>query len=139
MLLAHDPIDLLERWQRLEKFIHSHHRVAFTPIGDREVLVRHFSLDSAAPPFPADNARVVGRLVLLMERVGAINLRARPTGSRLWTRAEARWGALSQRESHASLAESTIQRSGDRRHASGSTALTEQSLITKKLTALIAR
>ncbi len=139
LLLADDPIDLLERWQRLERFIHSRHRVAFTPIGDRDVLVRHFSLDSAASPLPAENALVVGLLVLLMERVGAINLRARPTSSRLWTRAEGHWRALSQRESRASLAEWTIQWSGDQRQASSSTALTEQTLITKKLTALIAR
>ena len=105
LLLAHDPIDLLERWQRLERFIHSRHRIAFTRVGDRDVLVRHFSLDSAAPPLPAEDVLVFGLLVLLMERVGAINLRARPTGSRTWTRTERRWRELSQRESSVSLAE----------------------------------
>lgn len=139
LLLAQDPIELLERWQRLERFIHSRHRVAFTQIGERDVLVRHLSLDSAAPPLPAEDALVIGLLVLLMERVGAINLRARPTGSRTWTRADRRWRELSQHESSASLAEWTIQWSGDHRQASDSIALIEQPLMSKSLSALIVR
>ena len=133
LLLANDPIDLLKRWQRLERFIHSHHRIAFTQIGPRELFVRHYSVDRKAAPLPAEDALVIGLLVLLLERVGAINLRARRVGSRTWLRADGRWRALSRSASAKSLAEWTIQWSGEQQQTRDAITLTDETLIGKKL------
>lgn len=137
LLLAREPIDLLERWRRLERFIHSRHRVHFNRIGQRDLLIRHYSLDDDAATLPAEDALVIGLLVLLMERIGAINLRAKPAGSRRWTRTDGRWLVLSKTESRASLAEWTVQWSGEQRQSRYPNALTDETLNAKKFTALI--
>ncbi len=105
MLLAQDPVDLLTRWQRLERFIHSRHRIAFTIIGERQLQVRHYSINAVPPPLPAEDVLVIGLLVLLIERIGAADVRARPISSRDWTRSFGRWRKLPKTQALDGLAE----------------------------------
>lgn len=89
--LARDPADLLERWQHLERFVHSRHRTRVTQPGPGLLLIRHVSLDPLLPPTPAEDLLVFGLLVALCERVNAPKLQARPTGVSGWSRQQGRW------------------------------------------------
>ncbi|RJP69647.1 MAG: AraC family transcriptional regulator [Comamonadaceae bacterium] len=91
LLLARDPADLLQRWQRLERFVHSRHRTRVTQPGPGLLLVRHVSLDPRRPPTPAEDLLVFGLLVALCERLDAPGLQARPTGVPGWSRNQRRW------------------------------------------------
>ncbi|MGL4231241.1 MAG: helix-turn-helix transcriptional regulator [Casimicrobium sp.] len=135
MLLARDPINLLARWQRLERFIHSRHRIAVTSLGEHQLLVRHYSVNET-PPLPAEDALVIGLLVLLVERIGAIDVRARPNGSCEWTRRSGRWQLLPNAHPHESLADWEIQWSHVRTPLSAAS-LTDSKSIAKQLTALM--
>lgn len=81
---ARDPWDLLERWQRLERFVHSRHRVEVRAIGPFALSWRHVSLRRAAPPTDAEDLLVSGLLLALTQRLGVSGLRARPLGARTW-------------------------------------------------------
>lgn len=72
---ARSPEDLLMRWQRLERYIHSSHRVAFRwPDASSEsnsVLLLHQPRAGHAPPLPEESLVVLGVLAALLEAVGA--------------------------------------------------------------------
>ena len=89
--IARDPLDLISRWQRLERFIHSRHRVAIEHVGDGRLLLRHWSLDAKSPPSVAEDLLVFGLLVALVERLGTQNLRARIAGDVRWRWRQAGW------------------------------------------------
>ncbi|MGW5680107.1 hypothetical protein ACWEV4_34455, partial [Streptomyces sp. NPDC003860] len=59
LLSAVDPYDLFERWQRLEQFTHSRHRVVVRERGAGRLVADHVG-PAAAPPRPAADARVHG-------------------------------------------------------------------------------
>lgn len=93
---ARDPFDLLHRWQRLERFVHSRHRVEVRASGPAALSWRHLSLRRAAPPTDAEDLLVAGLLLALTQRLGISGLRARPLGTRAWLfdegwRATTRW------------------------------------------------
>jgi AraC-like DNA-binding protein len=81
---AHDPFDLLERWQRLERFVHSRHRTEVHATGPSSLHCRHVSLRRAAPPTAAEDLLVAGLLLALTQHLGVRGLRARPRGSHHW-------------------------------------------------------
>jgi AraC-like DNA-binding protein len=81
---ADGPVDLLERWQRLERFVHSRHRVQVQASGPDRLRWQHVSLRRAAPPEAAEDLLVAGLLLALAQRVGVRGLRARPVGTRDW-------------------------------------------------------
>lgn len=67
---ARDARDLFGRWARLERYIHSRHRVQVEGIGDGEAQLRHVSLRAGAPPQPAEDLVVLGVLVAFLEACG---------------------------------------------------------------------
>lgn len=73
---ARDARDLFERWGRLERYIHSRHRVQIVEVGDCEARLRHVSLRSQAPPHAAEDLVVLGVLVAFLEACGHQGLRA---------------------------------------------------------------
>lgn len=90
---ASGPGDLLERWQRLERFVHSRHRVLVLDAGPQHLRWRHASLRSQAPPTAAEDLLVAGLLLALAARLPAVHgLRARPAGATAWT-FDGRWAA----------------------------------------------
>lgn len=91
--LARDPADLLERWQRLERFVHSRHRMRVTRTEPGLLQIRHVSLDPQRPPTPAEDLLVFGFVTALCERLDAPGLQARPTGVSVWSRSQRRWHA----------------------------------------------
>lgn len=72
---ARDMADLLERWARLEAYIHSRHRVAVSPDGADAARLQHRSLVPGEPPLPAESLLVAAILTGLAERIGVRDLR----------------------------------------------------------------
>lgn len=74
LVLARDPADLLARWQRLERFVHSRHRTRVLAAGPGRLRLQHVSLQPGQPPWPAEDLLVWGLLRGLMQRIGAVDL-----------------------------------------------------------------
>ncbi|MDR7095882.1 helix-turn-helix transcriptional regulator [Hydrogenophaga laconesensis] len=89
--LARDPLDLLQRWQRLERFVHARHRTRVTHSARGLLRIQHVSRDPRQPPAPAEDVLVFGFLAALFERAGAPALRARPVGHAAWCRVRGNW------------------------------------------------
>ncbi|MFH8618831.1 helix-turn-helix transcriptional regulator [Streptomyces sp. NPDC017979] len=70
LLSAVDPYDLFERWQRLEQFTHSRHRVVVRERGAGRLVADHVG-PAAAPPHPAEDTLVLGVLTALLPLCGA--------------------------------------------------------------------
>ncbi|MFN4311448.1 MAG: helix-turn-helix transcriptional regulator [Ferrovibrio sp.] len=70
---AVDATDLLDRWCRLEKYHHSHHRVRVLKAGEREMRLSHVSLRTT-PPGPLENLAVLGLLAALLQAIGCSGL-----------------------------------------------------------------
>jgi AraC-like DNA-binding protein len=92
LLQAADPDDAVARWQRLERFLHSRHRLEAADGGPgragrgprsgatggatggaAERLLRHAG-PAGAPPDPAEDALVLGVVAELCRRAGAVGL-----------------------------------------------------------------
>lgn len=91
LTLARDPIDLMERWQRLERFAHSQHRVELEHHGERSLSIHHVSLVPGARPQKAEHLLVFGLLIALMNTIGTHGLKARFAGERAWRQIDGQW------------------------------------------------
>jgi AraC-like DNA-binding protein len=91
--LAQDPADLLQRWQRLERFVHSRHRVRVAQPEPGLLRIQHVSLDPKQAPTPAEDLLVFGFLVALSERLETPGVQARPVGLPDWSRSQRAWHA----------------------------------------------
>jgi AraC-like DNA-binding protein len=80
---ARDAQDLFERWARLERYIHSRHRVQVVAVDPREARLRHVSLRAGAPPHPAEDLVVLGVLVAFLEACGHRGVAAWAGGARV--------------------------------------------------------
>jgi AraC-like DNA-binding protein len=67
---ARDAADLLARWQRLERYVHSRHRVRVEYIGANGGQLRHVAVRNAPPPRAAEDLVVLGLLVALLQVTG---------------------------------------------------------------------
>lgn len=72
---AVDPHDAVARWQRLERFLHSRHRLEVEEAGERHLVLRHAGPEGAAPPEPPEDALVLGAVAELCRHSGATDLR----------------------------------------------------------------
>ena len=84
LALAKDPEDLIRRWQRLEKFVHSRHRTDFVERSDGRLVLAHVAKTGSQPPTSAEDLLIFGLLTALMKLIGALNIRARPAGAESW-------------------------------------------------------
>ncbi|MEO3973845.1 AraC family transcriptional regulator [Streptomyces sp. CAU 1734] len=74
LLSAVTPHDLFERWQRLERFTHSRHRVMVRERGAEHLVAEHVG-PPGAPPDPAEDALVLGVLTALLALRGVRDIR----------------------------------------------------------------
>lgn len=81
---AGSPQELMRRWRKLERYIHSRHRTEVVLAAEGVMTVRHFSLAGHPPPLPAEDLVVLGVLAALMDVVGARQLQARIGGIRIY-------------------------------------------------------
>ncbi|MEU0554079.1 AraC family transcriptional regulator [Dactylosporangium sp. NPDC006015] len=70
---ATGPQDLFARWARLERFVHSRHRVVVHSSGERTLTASHTG-PADEPPTPAEDALVAGVLVALLTATGVHGL-----------------------------------------------------------------
>ncbi len=76
LIAAQGPADLVARWQRLERYVHSRHRVRVLEVGPGRLRLHHVSLQAAEPPLPAEDLLVWGLLIGLLRRLGTADLDA---------------------------------------------------------------
>jgi AraC-like DNA-binding protein len=76
LLAAIDPADLFARWIRLERFLHSRHRVVLHESGANHLVAEHVSL-TGEPPHPYEDALILGLLAAATAAVGARGLTVR--------------------------------------------------------------
>jgi len=74
LLAASDPPDLIARWQRLERYVHSRHRVQVLAQAPGRLQLAHVSLAAGEPPWPAEDLLVWGLLIGLLQRLGTPGL-----------------------------------------------------------------
>lgn len=91
LALARDPFDLVSRWQRLERFIHSRHRTRILERDETRLVLRHVALAPHPPPRRAEDLLIFGLLAALVEYVGAEDFRARIAGETVWRRRGGTW------------------------------------------------
>jgi len=71
MTSASSPMALLQRWQRLEKYIHSLHRIELVDCEENQVGFVHRSKRIGTEPALTESLVVVGVLASLLEAMGA--------------------------------------------------------------------
>jgi AraC-like DNA-binding protein len=67
---ARDGLEVLVRWQRLERYVHSAHRTELEVLGDARVALRHVSVRRGEAPSAAEDLVVIGVLAALLEAIG---------------------------------------------------------------------
>jgi AraC-like DNA-binding protein len=90
LCLAQTPPDMLARWQRLERFIHSRHRVQVLHTAPNALVFRHVST-LGEPPSLAEDLLIAGVLVALAEATGGHALKARRWQHPPWLYREGAW------------------------------------------------
>ena len=77
MTSATTPLELLQRWKRLEKYIHSLHRVELLESAENHLCVAHRSKRADMEPALTESLVVVGVLAGLLEAMGATEVTIR--------------------------------------------------------------
>lgn len=70
LVQAGQPWRVLDAWLRLERYLHSRHRIVQTRISDCSALQHHTRHDAGASPIAAESWLVLGVLAALLERSG---------------------------------------------------------------------
>lgn len=83
LVSARSAADLFERWQRLERYIHSRHRCVVEACEPGEARLRHVSTAPGSAPSAAEDLVVAGVLAALLEAIGLrpVALRLGPGGA----------------------------------------------------------
>ncbi len=102
LALAKDPEDLILRWQRLEKFVHSRHRTDIVECGDNRLVLAHVAKSGPQRPTSSEDLLIFGLLTALMTLIGVCNVRARPVGAPSWAAQDGPWadGLMIDNTSH---------------------------------------
>jgi AraC-like DNA-binding protein len=72
------------RWQRLERYIHSRHRIQVMDSSEIDAKVMHKHKDHGPPPMPFEDLVVCGVLCALLEANGLQSVRAYAAGAELY-------------------------------------------------------
>jgi AraC-like DNA-binding protein len=81
-------VDFFERWCRLERYIHSRHRIRVEADPGSGLRVSHLSLHSGEPPLPAENLVVMGTLAAAMQEAGMQQVRVLIAGTPVYPQAD---------------------------------------------------
>lgn len=76
LVRAGSPRQVMSRFQRLERFVHSRHRMVIEDSADNSMRMRHVSLVEGEPPLPAEDLVVLGVLIGFLQVAGCGGLRA---------------------------------------------------------------
>lgn len=83
LVASRSPAELLARWCRLERYIHSRHRLDVQADG-AALDVSHRSLRAGEPPLPHEDLVVLGVLAAAMAEAGMSDLRVAMAGVPVW-------------------------------------------------------
>lgn len=79
------PLAALHAWLRLERYLHSKHRIEQTVLNKCAVAHRHVSIKAETAPSAAEDLVVLGVLLALLESAGCQQLEAKlANGLKLW-------------------------------------------------------
>lgn len=79
------PLLALQAWLRLERYLHSKHRIEQTLLSPQAVQHRHVSTKADASPSAAEDLVVLGVLIALLQSAGCQQLAVElPSGVALW-------------------------------------------------------
>jgi AraC-like DNA-binding protein len=70
LVAARDGLDLIERWRRLERYVHSRHRIEVVEASVGRATLRHVSRDAGTPPSAPEDLVVLGVIAALLEAFG---------------------------------------------------------------------
>jgi AraC-like DNA-binding protein len=70
------PLRMLAAWLRLERYLHSKHRIVQTVKTANCVLHQHITIRAGSAPHPAEDLVVLGVLIALLERTGCKGVEA---------------------------------------------------------------
>jgi hypothetical protein len=73
---ASSPFEMIKRWQKLERYIHSRHRIQVLEQAEQSLALQHYSLANFPAPLLAESLVVLGVLLALCKATGAIGLTA---------------------------------------------------------------
>lgn len=74
--MAKSPIDLIERWLRLERFSHSRHRTRILEAQTNSLLIEHHAPNHSRQPSQAEDLLVMGLIVALIDTTQITGLEA---------------------------------------------------------------
>ena len=74
MMSARDPIELVARWQRLERYIHSRHRLRIAAQGERWIEIAHQGVSDGVYPTLYESLVVFGVIAALLQANGVRKL-----------------------------------------------------------------
>ncbi len=77
LVSARNPRDLFTRWTRLERYIHSRHRIKVRELSECHAHIVHLAHPPHPPPMPAEDLVVLGVLIALLEAAASITVTAR--------------------------------------------------------------
>lgn len=120
MAMARAPGDLVARWQRLERYLHSKHRVRIERTEVNGMMLRHLSLRDAPPPLRHEDLLILGLLIGLLEWIGTQGLKLRLYGETDWRYQRHEWRT---KDWPTHLAHWEISWTGTRTHARASHAV----------------
>ena len=81
---ADSPQELIRRWLRLERYIHSRHSTDMVACESNSMTIRHFALSGYPPPMPAEDLVILGVLLSLMEVIGIKQLKVTIQGREVY-------------------------------------------------------
>ena len=85
LIHAGQPLRVLQAWLRLERYLHSKHRIEQTVLTQLSVQHRHVSIKAGSSPSAAEDLVVLGVLIALLEIAGCQQIEARlKSGLQLW-------------------------------------------------------
>lgn len=85
---ARDAPDLIRRWLRLERYVHSRHRTEVRSIAPGAAELRHVAIAGLPPPLAVEDLVVAGVLAALLEAAGLRDVRIRAGGARIYPEAD---------------------------------------------------
>lgn len=91
------PQHILHAWLRLERYVHSRHRLALTYLSPKHVQMHHYSVIEGQAPTPAEDVVVLSVLLGILERCGLTGLQF------CWDAAPAWWDWSISSEPEAAL------------------------------------
>ncbi|MBS7807201.1 helix-turn-helix transcriptional regulator [Variovorax sp. PCZ-1] len=79
------PLRALQAWLRLERYLHSKHRIEQTLLSQQAVQHRHYSIKAGTCPSAAEDWVVLGVLIALLQSTGCAQIKASMVnGLQLW-------------------------------------------------------